>query len=513
MGENSRIAKNTIMLYIRMLAVMAVSLYTSRIILQNLGVSDFGLYSVVGGVATMFIFLNGAMSSVTQRYLSIEIGKNDDDQLKKTFNVSFIIHVLIGIGVVILCEAVGLWFIHYKMQIPEGRETAVFWTFQISMVMTFLSMITVPFNALLISRERMGVFAYISIFDVLFKLLVAYLIASAPFDKLIYYALLMAFSQLIVLAIYVVYCKVKFVESRFCFCKFDTLYKEMVAFASWGLLGHFSSIVTTSIQDMMLNAFFSPIVNAARGVAIRVSTAVQGFSKNFQLAVEPQITISFAQGRIDRTFSLIDNSSRFSLYLLYFLSLPIVLCVDEILRVWLVEVPEYTAPFIILVMLNNIIVSTANALNMAIRANGKIKYPEVVGGIVLILNLPLSLLFLKLGYSPLSVFIVTIFCTILAQCVRIYYAHKYIHLPVRNYITNVFVKPFLIMLVSAVIPSLISYKVSFGNDLMKILVITICSSVSILLFVYTLGMTHDERQLVASFIKNKLNNRHHKISK
>ena len=504
MGENSRIAKNTIMLYIRMLAVMAVSLYTSRVILQNLGVSDFGLYSVVGGVATMFIFLNGAMSSVTQRYLSIEIGKNDDEQLKKTFNVSFVIHVLIGIAVVILCEAVGLWFIHYKMQIPEGRETAVFWTFQISMVMTFLSMITVPFNALLISRERMGVFAYISIFDVLFKLFVAFIIASAPFDKLIFYALLMAFSQLIVLAINVVYCKVKFVESRFYYYKFDTLYKEMVAFASWGLLGHFSTIITTSIQDMMLNAFFSPIVNAARGVAIRVSTAVQGFSKNFQLAVEPQITISFAQGRLGRTFSLIYNSSRFSLYLLWFLSSPIVLCVDEILGIWLVEVPDYTASFVILVMLNNLLVSTANALNMAIRANGKIKYPEIVGGIVLVLNLPLSLLFLKMGYSPLCVFIVTIFCTILAQGVRIYFAHKYINLPVRKYINSVFVKPFLIMLVSAIIPFLISHMLSFNSDLVKIIVVTICSSISLLVFIYTLGMTRDERQMVLSIIRNKI---------
>ena len=504
MGENSRIAKNTIMLYIRMLAVMAVSLYTSRIILQNLGVSDFGLYSVVGGIANMFVFLNGAMTSVTQRYLSIEIGKNDEDQLNKTFNVSFIIHVIIGVFVVVLCEVVGLWFIYNKMQMPVGRDVAVFWTFQISMLMTFLSMITVPFNALIISREKMGTFAYISIFDVLFKLLVAYLIASSPIDKLVYYALLMAFSQLVVLAIYVLYCKIKFKECHFCAYRFDSLYKEMIIFASWGLLGHFSTIITSSVQDMMLNAFFSPVVNAARGIAIRVSGAVKGFSNNFQLAVEPQITISFAQGRLERTYSLIYNSSRFSLYLIYFFSLPIVLCADEILHIWLVEVPDYTVPFIDLVLLNNLIFSTANALNMAIRANGKIKYPEIVCGIVLVLNLPFSLLFLKLGYSPLSVFVVTILCNILAQGVRIYYAHKYINMSVLIYIQKVFIRPFLVMLVSAVLPLLLCYKLDYYNDLIKIFIVSIISSISLLFFVYFLGMVRDERQMLMTVIKNNL---------
>ena len=504
MGENSRIAKNTIMLYIRMLAVMAVSLYTSRIILQNLGVSDFGLYNVVGGVATMFVFLNGAMSSVTQRYLSIEIGRGDNEQLKKNFNVSFVIHVLIGIVVVLLCEAIGLWFINHKMQIPLGREKAVFWTFQISMIMTFLSMISVPFNALLISREKMGMFAYISIFDVLLKLFIAYVISLVSYDKLVFYAVLMALSQLVVLVIYVAYCKIKFKECRFCFYKFDLLYKEMIAFASWGLLGHFSTIITTSIQDMMLNAFFSPVINAARGVAIRVSSAITGFSKNFQLAVEPQITISFAQGRLDRTFSLINNSSRFSLYLLYLLSLPVVICADEILNIWLVEVPDYTAPFIKLVLLNNLIVSTANALNMAIRANGKIKYPEIVGGIVLVLNLPLSLLFLKMGYSPLCVFIVTISCSLLAQVVRIYYAHRYLNLPVRNYVTRVFILPTIVMVISAVIPLLVNLYLEDCGNLVRVIIITICSSISILSFVYLLGINREEKKLLLSVINTKL---------
>ena len=492
------------MLYIRMLAVMAVSLYTSRVILQNLGITDYGLYSVVGGVATMFIFLNGAMSSVTQRYLSIEIGKGDEEQLRKTFNVSFVIHVIIGILVVLLCEVVGLWFIYHKMQIPDGRENAVFWTFQISMVMTFLSMITVPYNALLISRERMGAFAYISIFDVLFMLFIAYVISWVSFDRLIVYALLVALARFINLSIYFTYCKIKLKESHFKYYKYNSLYKEMIVFASWGLLGHFSTMITNSIQDMMLNSFFSPVINAARGIAMRVSHAVTGFSKNFQLAVEPQITISFAQGKLDRTYSLINNSSRFSLYLIYFFSLPIVLCADEILGVWLVEVPDYTAPFIKLVLLYNLISSTANALNMAIRANGKIKYPEIVGGIVLVLNLPFSFMLLKLGFSPLCVFVVTIICAILAQCVRIFFAHKYINLPIRKYIVNVFVIPFLIMALSAVIPLLLSNWVLFYNDFVKIVCVGICTSISIPLFIYVLGINHDERVLIVSVIKSKL---------
>ncbi len=496
MSENSRIAKNTILLYIRMLAVMAVSLYTSRIVLQNLGVMDYGLYSVVGSVATMFVFLNSAMASVSRRFMSVEIGKKDDEQLKKVFNVSFIIHALLGLFVVLLCEIVGLWFIYFKMQIPEGRESAVLWTFQISMVITYFTMINVPFNALIISREKMGAFAYISIFDVLCSLGIAYLISVVHFDKLIFYALFIALQRLIVILIYFIYCKIKFAECSFRFYKFDALYKEMLVFAMWGLLGHFSVIITTSIQNMMLNAFFTPVVNAARAISMKVSSVVNNFNSNFQLSVEPQITISYAEGRRERTLSLINNSSRFSLYLMWLLSMPIILLADELLDLWLVEVPENTSSFVILILVNNMIFSTANALNMAIRAHGQIKYPELVGGVILVLNLPLSYACLKLGFAPQSVFWVMIICNIAAQVARVLFAYHYIELPVIKYVKEVFIIPVAVMILSMCVPYLICNYLGDVNAFLKVIIVGLISIISIFACVYTMGLSKEERILV-----------------
>lgn len=504
MGENSRIAKNTVLLYIRMLAVMAVSLYTSRIVLQNLGITDYGLYSLVGGVATMFIFLNSSMSSVTQRFLSVEISNGDIDRLNKVFNVSVTIHAIIGLIVVLLCEFIGLWFISCKMQIPIGRESAVFWIFQISMVSTYISMIMVPFTALIISRERMGAFAYISIFDVSFKLFAAYLISVVSFDKLITYSLFMAVSQGIVLASYFIYCKCHFNECAFKFYKYEPLYKNMLSFASWELLGHFSSTITSSVQDMMLNTFFSPIVNAARGIAITVSNTVNNFRTNFTLAVEPQITISYAAGKIDRTLSLVFNSSRIAVYLLFFLTLPLFLCIDEVLHLWLVEVPQYTSHFIKLILINNLILSSATALNTVIRANGKIKYPSIFGGLALIMNLPLSLLLFAMGCSPYSCFIVMIGCSIVAQSIRIYYAHRYIYMPLQPYLMQVIIRPSIVMIVASVFPAVVATFTVFNNSLSKLLIVGVLSVVSVFLSCYFLGASKKERIFLKDYIKNKL---------
>lgn len=504
MGENSRIAKNTVMLYIRMLLVMAVSIYTSRIVLKNLGITDYGLYSLVGGVATTFVFLNSAMGSVTQRYLSVSIGKGDAEQLRKVFNISFTIHTLIGICVVFLCEVVGLWFIYHKMQIPEGRETAVFWVFQISMVITFLTMITAPFSALIISRERMSAFAFISIFDVFYKLFVAYIISVVTFDKLIFYALLLASSQIININLYFFYCKRHFSECSFRIYHYEVLYKEMATFASWELLGHFSNTITTSIQDMMLNAFFSPVVNAARGIALTVSNSVNSFRTNFTMAVEPQITISYASGKWERTMSLIYNSTRFALYLLFLLSLPIYLCVDEILNLWLVEVPEYTSTFIRFILINNLILCTATALNMVIRANGRLKYPSLVGGVILIFNLPISLLLLYLRNPPQCVFWSMIFCSVLAQIARIYFVHQYVKMPFNEYMRKAITYPLFVMALASVLPVVLNKIVFFEFSIFKIIIISLFSFVSTLIVVYFVGTEKKEKELLWSYVRNKI---------
>ena len=483
--------------------IMLISLYTSRIILKNLGVIDFGLYNVVGGISVMFMFLNTAMNSSTQRYLTIAIGKKNDEELHKIFNISCIIHLAIGIIVVCLCEIFGLWFVLYKMTIPEGRELAVFWTFQLSLLSVFITIISVPYSALIISRERMEAFAYISIIDVFFKLFAAFVISIVCFDRLVFYAFLMVVCQIIVRLVYTIYCKRQFIECSFKFYKVDGLYKEMTVFALWGMLGHITTIINTSIQNMMLNVFFSPIVNAARGVALRVSNAINSFSENFQTAVSPQITKSWAVGNANHTFLLIYNSSRFSLYLIWLLSLPIFLCMDDILALWLVEVPEYTSTFLRLILIHNLLYSGANPLNMAIRANGRIRKPELVGGLILILNLPLSYIALILGYPPQSVFWVMLFCRALNQSIRIYYGHKYLLMPIFDYLNKVIIRPSIVLVISLILPLTFLTELSVG-PIYKIITITIVSFISVLLTVVLIGMGKDERMYVKILIKERL---------
>lgn len=504
MSDNSRLTKNTILLYIRMLVVMAISLYTSRIVLKNLGISDYGLYNVVGSIAAMFTFLNTAMNSSTQRYLSLAVGRNDAQQLHKIFNVSFVIHALIGIVIILACEVFGTWFINHKMVIPEGREMAVFWTFQLSLLAAFLSIIMVPYDALVISRERMSTFAYISIFDVFFKLFVAFIISVVSFDRLVFYSLLIVLSQFVVALIYSSYCKRHFEECSFKFYRFDSLYKEMTVFASWGLLGHISYIINTAAQNMMLNVFFSPVINAARGVALSVSNAVGNFSFNFQTAVSPQITKSYAVGDNDRLFALIYNSSRFSLYLLWLFSLPIMLCMKELLDLWLVEVPDYTMVFLGLVLIFNLIESGANPLNMAIRAKGKIKYPELIGGIILIMNFPLSYLALSLGYGPQSVFVIMIICGMVCQINRIYFANKYLQMSISDYLIKVITHPLLVLAVSAIIPILFSLNCHIEPSILYVLSVSIISILSILVTVYCIGLSKVEKVYMVNTIKNRL---------
>lgn len=504
MSDNSRLTKNTILLYIRMLVVMAISLYTSRIVLKNLGISDYGLYNVVGSIAAMFTFLNTAMNSSTQRYLSLAVGRNDAQQLHKIFNVSFVIHAIIGIVIILACEVFGTWFIYHKMVIPEGREMAVYLTFQLSLLAAFLSIIMVPYDALVISRERMSTFAYISIFDVFFKLFVAYIISVASFDRLVFYSLLIVLSQFVVALIYGSYCKRHFEECSFKFYRFDSLYKEMTIFASWGLLGHISYIINTAAQNMMLNVFFSPVINAARGVALSVSNAVGNFSFNFQTAVSPQITKSYAVGDNDRLFALIYNSSRFSLYLLWLFSLPIMLCIKEILDLWLVEVPDYTMAFLGLVLIFNLIESGANPLNMAIRAKGKIKYPELIGGIILIMNFPLSYIALSLGYGPQSVFVIMIICGMVCQVNRIYFANKYLQMSISDYLVKVITHPLLVLAASAIVPILFSMNCHIEPSLLYVLIVSVISILSILVTVYCLGLSKVEKVYMMTTIKKRL---------
>ena len=322
-SNNKRIAKNTLLLYFRMLVTMAVSLYTSRVVLNILGVEDFGIYNVVGGIVAMFGFINGSMTSATQRYLTFELGQNNRTQLTKVFSTSLSIHAIISFLIIVLAETVGLWFLWNKMQIPADRMNAAFWVFQCSVAASVIMIMSVPYNAAIIAHERMSAFAYISIIEVSLKLLIVCFLRYFHTDKLILYAALIVIVQLVIRLCYSWYCNRHFKETKYRWIWDKTLFCEMTGFAGWNLFGNLAAITFTQGLNLLLNMFFGPVVNAARGIAVQAQTAIGQFSSNFQTALNPQITKSYATGDMEYMHGLIFRSAKFSFFLLLLLSLPV----------------------------------------------------------------------------------------------------------------------------------------------------------------------------------------------
>lgn len=314
-ANNKRIAKNTLMLYIRMLFMMGVSLFTSRVILETLGVEDFGIYSVVGGIITMFAFINGGMVSATQRFITFEIGKGNVEKLKSVFSTSLQIHALISLIIILLGETVGLWFLYEKMVIPEARMDAAMWVYQCSIIACVVNIMSIPYNADIVAHEKMSAFAYISIVEVSLKLIIVYLLLLSPWDKLIVYAILLLLVQFSIRFVYSHYCHKHFEETNYKHQWNKPLLYEMISFAGWSFWGSLSVVLYTQGLNMLLNVFFGPVVNAARGIAVQVQSAVQQFTTNFQMALNPQITKNYAVGDLDQMHSLMFRSARFSFFL------------------------------------------------------------------------------------------------------------------------------------------------------------------------------------------------------
>ena len=353
-SNNKRVAKNTLFLYFRMILIMLVTLYTSRVVLAELGIKDYGIYNVVGGVVAMFSFLNNCMSSATQRFMTFELGRGDMARLKKVFAASLNIHITIGVIIVLLAETIGLWFVNHKLVIAPDRMTAANWVYQFSILTFCVNIIQVPYNAVLIAHEKMSVYAYISILEAFLKLGIVYLLVIVPADKLITYGILVFAVQLIIRGIYQVYCRRHYVESKFRLFWDKGLYKQMSGFAGWNLFGSVAWLLRDQGLNIVLNLFFGTAINAARGVASQVSSAVMGFISNFQVALNPQITKNYATGNIPEMEKLSYLGIKFSFLLLFTMAFPLCLNIDYVLHLWLVEVPDYTALFIILIMVESL---------------------------------------------------------------------------------------------------------------------------------------------------------------
>ena len=495
--NNKRIAKNTLMLYIRMLLTMGVSLYTSRVVLATLGVEDFGIYGVVGGVVSMFSFLNLAMVSSTQRYLTFGLGKNNREWLSKIFSTTILIHCLIALIIVILTETVGLWFLYNKMTIPLGRLNAAFWVLQFSVLSTVVVVMTVPYNATIIAHEKMSAFAYISLLEVTLKLVVVYLLTITKVDRLIFYAVLILLVQLLIRMIYHQYCIKHFNESRFHWSWNRPLLKEISSFAGWNLFGNLAAITFTQGLNLLLNVFFGPVLNAARAVAVQVQSAVVQFSSNFQTALNPQITKTYAMNELSNMHLLIYRSSKYSFFMLYFLSLPILFETTQLLHWWLKEVPAHTVNFIRIILFISMIDATANPLMIAAQATGRIRlYQSVIGGILLLI-LPISYVVLKMGGNPEAVFIVHLAIVSIAWIVRLYIIHPMIQIPISQYLTKVMGRVVAVGICSFML--VLAIRSFMQEGIIRFLTTGLSSVFFVALFIYLLGLEKGERNALQKY--------------
>ena len=493
-ANNKRIAKNTRLRYVRMLFGMLVSLFTSRVILQTLGVEDYGVYNVVGGVITMFTFLNSAMSSATSRYITFEIGKGNMEQLKKVFSTALQIHAAIALLIVTLGETVGLWFLMNELVIPDGRMEAAMWVYQCSIVTAVVTIMSVPYNADIIAHEKMSAFAYISVLEIILKLAIVYLLVVLPFDKLKVYAVLVLMVGLLIRYIYTRYCHKHFEESHYIHRIDKPLLKEMSSFAGWSFWGNLAAILYSQGLNMMLNIFFGPVVNAARGIATQIQSVVTQFVTNFQMALNPQITKTYASGEMDKMHSLMFRSARFSFMLLFFLSLPIMLETNYILTLWLGIVPENTVIFARIIIAISLIYTIANPCVIANQATGKVKvYQAVVGGLLLLI-LPISYIVLKMGAPAYSVFIVHFCVESVAQFARMYMLRNMIDLPLLSYVKNIYLPIMGVVLLSVVLPMLVYNNMQEG--IIRFLIVGMTCVLSVAMTSLFVGMTRNERSFL-----------------
>lgn len=500
-SENSkRIAKNTFVLYFRMLFLMIIALYTSRVILDALGVDDYGIYNVVAGFVLMFNLISSALSGASSRFLNYEMGKNNPQRLSLVFSTTVIIQWSLAFIVFILAELIGVWYVNNIMVIPIERITAANWCFQLSVLDFCVTLITVPYNACIIAHEDMKTFAYVSIFEGIAKLGISLLVYVALFDGLIFYAISLFLVKLTVCLCYQIFCKRHYIECTFRMRYDQPLLMHMLSYSVWHLIGNGAGVLKTHGVNVVLNLFFGPSVNAARGIATQVEGAVGQFAGNFMMAMNPQITKSYANNDYDYMFKLVRSGSRFSYYLMAMISFPIVINCHYILSVWLTRVPDYTVIFTQLTLICALIATITKPLVTAQNATGNVRNYQIIVGGVLLLNLPLSYIFLKLGFSPEIVIIVAILVELFVLLTRIimvkYTIKEFSRL---DYLKNVCLNCLFVSIVSLLIPSLYRYFVD--ETIFSFIISCLLTVVSSALCIYFIGCDKSEREHLFVYIK------------
>lgn len=502
MINNKRIARNTMLLYLRMLIMMIVSLYTSRVVLEVLGVTDYGIYNVVGGIVSMLGFLNSSMSNAVQRFLSFEMGKGADGKVSHVFNIAMLAHLFIAIVVLIILEIAGTWYLNNHLVVPLDRMEAANWVLQCTIVTTFFSIMQVPYNGIIIAKEDMGIYAYISVFEAFVRLLIVYLLLIGPYDRLKFYAILMMTVTLVVLLINRVYCIKKYRETHFRFVRDKSLLKDMTSFASWNMIGEIAWVMTGQGVNIILNLFFGPSINAARGLAEQVNAAVMRFINNFQVALNPQITKSYSSGDIEDMKKLLYMGTKISYYVLFFLAFPIIIEMDFILGLWLHDIPPHTTLFCQLILVCSLTACVSNLLAQVARAYGKIRKYQMIVSLFLMLNFPLSYIILLLGATAEMTVTINIIIQGLLLFVRLILIRPMIALSIRQFVVKAVIPIIMVTGSAMVLPIIWKYYINTSviNSLITILLALISSAISILY----LGMNKAERMKINDLLIKRI---------
>lgn len=501
--NNHRIAKNTIYLYVRTLVVMLISLYTSRVILNVLGVEDYGVYQVIGGLVAMFSIISSSLSSAISRYITFEIGSENNDRLNRIFATSKLIQLLITIIVLIATEIIGLWFLKNHMQIPDGRMNAAVWVLQFSLFTFCINLLSVPYNACIIAYEHMKTFAYVSLIETILRLLICYLIILSPIDKLITYAFLLSLVAISIRVIYICYCHKHFIASRTKLHLDKEIFKNMFGFAGWSFLTHSASVFNNQGVNMLINVFFGVTVNAARGIAIQVENAVMQFVTNFTTAVNPQITKSYAAGDLEGMHRLVCRGSKFSFFAMFIMALPLIMEIRQILSIWLIEIPDNTAIFVQLSLVLGMCDSIGQAGYTACMATGNLRKYAIVITSIGFLEFPLTWIFFILGAPVVSTYYLFIIVKIAVLIARMFLLQSMIGLRINVFISEVFT-PIIKTIILAPLPLIIISHI-MEPSMFRLIITVLIGILSVASTVYWVGINNIERRIITSKIISKIN--------
>ena len=484
-----------------MLIIMCVELYTSRVVLNVLGFSDYGIYNLVGGLVTMLSFLNVGLTGASQRYISYEMGKGDTESLKKVFSTAVISHTLLAIIVVVLLEIIGLLLINLKLVIPTERIFAANWVFQCSLLTTAVSIISVPYSSCVVAHEKMGQFAYISILETFLKLGVAMLIYISPIDKLVLYSTCILLIQVIVRLIYTTYCRRRFEECTFTYVIDKKLFRQMFSFAGWGCIGNMGWGLKDQLSNIILNLFFGTTINAARGIATQVNGVISSFASNFTMAMNPQITKQYAAGNIKRSVTLTMAGSKYAFFLLTIITIPFLINEQYILRIWLKNVPEYTGAFVAIILISSCIYSMSHTISTAIQATGYVKWFQILLAITLLLEIPIAYLILAMGYAPYMAVLPSIFTSLLSLIVRIVILHHYVpQYSITGYIFGTICRGIIIFCIAYII----SYYIRslFEESFLSLIITAGLSALIVIALVLLIGFNRSEQKIIFGKIKS-----------